>query len=162
MPDAGAPVVIQFGSRAGAYTALALFSTMFGMVACSVWFAMRQRVPAARRARAIVSGLLFLVPLTLVYWTSIGGFREAEVRDGRLILRYLYPWGTQIPLRDVATVRARWAFKMSWRLHVTTTDGTHYESATTNRDTVEAAAARLRALDGRIRALLEHVDVVPR
>jgi hypothetical protein len=99
MPDV---TVVEFGSRAGSYTALALFGTLFAAIAFGVLREIRRRAPRRRRTARLVAALLLAGPLTLAHATSLSGFYEAEARDGRLVLHYLHPLTTEIAIRDAA------------------------------------------------------------
>ena len=135
---------LQFGSRSASCIALAFFSAVFLVLAVAVWREIRKRAPARRRTAAAASAVVFIAPVALIYTSSLGGFYEAEVRDGRVVLRYLFPTSSELPLADVETVRAAPAFKGRWRLRVIAAGGGQYESATADRDVVNGAAQRLR------------------
>lgn len=135
---------LEFGSRLGSWLALAFFILIFLMLAVACWREMRRRAPRQRQAARAVAGVIFIVPVALIYASSLNGFYEAEIRSDRLILRYLFPTEYEVPLGDVATVRASPAFKRRWRLYLVTANGVRYESATADRDVVSAAVERLR------------------
>ena len=143
------PGVLEFGSRAGSYSALLLFGSIFAVLGFGVWREIRRRAPHRRRGAFVLGALLFAGPTTLVYVTSLNGFYQAEVRDGVLVLRHLHPITTEIPLAGIADVRALPAFRGRWRLSITDVRGIEYVSATWHRDAVQAGAARLRMLAGK-------------
>ena len=143
------PTVLGFGNRAGSYFALLLFVSMFAVFGFGVWREIRRRAPHRRRLAFVVGAFLLAGPTTLVYVSSLSGFYEAEVRDGLLVLRHLHPITTEIPLADIAGVRAAPAFRGRWRLYITDARGIEYASATWHRDAVQAEAARLRMLAGK-------------
>jgi hypothetical protein len=136
--------VLEFGNRPASWVALAVFSAIFCMLANAAWRKIRKRVPERRRTATVVGNLIFIVPVTLIYASSLNGFYEAEVRDDRLMLRYLFPAESEIPIADIEMVRAAPAFKGRWRLHLVVVNGVRYESATADRDVVNEAAERLR------------------
>jgi hypothetical protein len=93
--------------------------------------------------------LAFFGPTTLLYASSLSGFYEAEVRDGRLVLHYLHPLTAEIELAHIAGIRTAPAFKGQWVLYVTDRRDMEYVSATSRRDVLFAATERLRLLLGR-------------
>jgi hypothetical protein len=141
-------VYLEFGSRSGSFFALALFGTVFGLVGVAAAFGLRQRFREVEPWQAILVGLaLFVLPVGLIYSTSLAGFYEAEVRNGQLSLRYLLPQVvTVFPLAEVSEVSAAPAFRGRWRLHIVTVEGHRYESATWYRGPVTDAAIRLLSL----------------
>jgi hypothetical protein len=148
-----APVVFMFGSRSGSVFALVLFGSLFAALGWSIARAIVQKGGSPRMAR-LAGGLLFLVPLAFVYMSSLSGFYEAEIGDGRVVLRYLHPWSASYALNERAAIDTRPAFRSRWRLHINVL-GRAYESATSSRIAVDRAAAVLAAAgpppDNRVR-----------
>ena len=140
------PSLVQVGNRPGAYFALALFCAVFAFFAIGVWREIRRSYPRQSRMALILGCLVFASPTALLYASSLSGFYEAEIRDGRLVLHYLHPMGTEVELAHIAGVRAAPAFKEQWVLHVTGTRDVEYISATSRRDALLAAEKRLRLL----------------
>jgi branched-subunit amino acid ABC-type transport system permease component len=136
--------VLEFGDRSGSWVAFAFFSAIFLLLAIAVWREIRRRAPELRRVAAAIAVLLFVAPVALIYASSLNGFYEAEIRDGRLVLRYLFPTASDLPLADVQSVRAAPAFRGRWRVHIVRADGAEYESAIAQRDAVNEAVERLR------------------
>lgn len=138
---------MEFGSRAGTWTALALFGLLFAGLGWAVARAIRERSePGPGTLGRIVGLALFAGPLALIYWTSLGGFYSASVDGAQLRLHSLVPFvSTTMPLSDVRTVTAQPWYKGRWRLVVVRNDETRYESATSARDVVDRAAAELNA-----------------
>jgi hypothetical protein len=143
MPE---PLTFVFGSRSGSYAALAFFAAVFALLGGVAAREVRRRA-GSYRAAAFLGAALLLGPLLLIHVTSTGGFYEAGVRHQSLELRYLlWPNDTAVPIARILRVEARPAFKGRWRLHLRTTDGTEYESATSTRAVVESAGDRVRSL----------------
>ena len=147
MEDSTAAIMLEFGSRGGSYFALALFSSLFGLLGWAIARQLRRGSPELpARAAHIVGGLLFAGPVVLIYASSLGGFYEAEVRKEALVLYYLYPAKVELPLSEISEVWAEPAFKRRWRMYVAHSSGAQYESATWDRESVQLAAKQLRAL----------------
>jgi hypothetical protein len=143
MPE---PLTFFFGSRSGSYTALAFFAAIFALVGGVAARELRRR-GSSRRPAVLVGALLFVGPLLLIHLTSTGGFYEADVRDRSLTLRYLIWRGeVEVPLTRILRIEARPAFRGRWRLHLRTTDGAEYDSATATRAVVESASDRVLRL----------------
>lgn len=135
----------QFGSVSGSYVGLAFFAAVFGLVGFAATRAWRRADdPQGRRGGAaapIAIFSLYVGLLALVYATTLNGFYTAEIQQGALRLGYLPPWpATTIPLHSVVGASRAPAFKNRWRLRVETASGEIYESATSDRDVVTAAA----------------------
>jgi hypothetical protein len=143
MPE---PLTFFFGSRSGSYAALAIFAAIFALVGGVAARELRRR-GGSRRAAVFLGAALFWGPLLLIHLTSTGGFYEADLRNRSLTLRYLiWPAGADVPLARILRIEARPAFKGRWRLHLETTDGAEYESATSARAVVESASDRVLRL----------------
>jgi hypothetical protein len=143
---ASGPLILEFGSRSGSWFALCLFGTLLGVLGWGV--AREIRVRSDRGGGIIARGLglaLFLVPLSLIYVSSLNGFYEAEVEGAVLRLRYLIPAvSSEIPLAEITDVRRTAWQRGKWRLVVDTDSGSTYESATSDREPVAESLARLR------------------
>jgi hypothetical protein len=88
---------------------------------------------------------LALGPFGLIWLTSLNGFYTAELDTQVLRLRYLIPLAkTDVPLTDIAAVEASPWYRGRWRLHVVTTTGQRFESATWDRNAVSDAMSRLK------------------
>jgi hypothetical protein len=136
-------LTLVFGSRDGSVAALLFFAAVFGLVGAAAARELRRRGGTAR-ASVVVGAILILGPVLLIHVSSTGGFYEARVRDGSLRLRYLlWPVVVDVPRAEIIRADARPAFRGRWRLRLQTTDGTEYESATSTRAEVEAAAQRV-------------------
>jgi hypothetical protein len=140
--------ILEFGSRSGSFFALGLFGGIFAIIGWGVAWEIRKRSPPKLRWRGpLAGGLLFLLPVILVYSTSLNGFYEAEVQGNELRLYYLMPICVDVlRLSEISDVEAEYAFRFRWRLHITTALGRRYESATWHRTEVHESARRLRSL----------------
>lgn len=143
------PTLVQVGNRPGAYFALALFCAVFAFLAIGVWREIRRSYPRQGRMALILGFLVFVSPTTFLYASSLSGFYEAGVRDGRLVLHYLHPLTAEVELAHIAGIRTAPAFKGQWVLYVTDRHGMEYVSASSRRDTLLAATEQLRLLLGR-------------
>lgn len=143
------PTLVQVGNRPGAYFALALFCAVFAFLAIAVWREIRRSYPRQGRMALILGCLVFFSPTTMLYASSLSGFYEAEVRDGRLVLHYLHPLTREIDLPQIVGIRTAPAFKGQWVLYVSDRGDMEYVSATSRRDALLAATEQLRLLLGR-------------
>jgi hypothetical protein len=134
----------ELGSRSGSWFTVALFGTMLAAFGFAISRAIRQVGGPGWRVAAIGTGwLFFLAPLWLVWFTSLGGFYEAELAGGRLRLRYLSGLTSEMAAADVSSIRAMPAFKGRWRLRIVDRGGREFESATWHREPVDDAATSL-------------------
>lgn len=136
--------VWTLGSRSGSLAALVLFGAIFATLGAGVGMGLRRSGGWSRRA-AWIAGALFTGVLLLLFWRStLGGFYEAELRDDRLALYGLAsPWAKELPLESIDAIKAVPAFKVSWRVQITTGGGGRYESATSSRAEAEKAAGEM-------------------
>ena len=141
-----AGLTLEFGSRSGSWTALALFVMMFGVLAWSVARAIRQRSRRRSSRAANVVGMSLFIGLLLLLWmSSLDGFYTAQTAGQVLRLHSLLPGvRTEIPLNEIALIEARPAHRGRWRLHVVSAAGKRYESATWHRNDVEQSSAQLK------------------
>jgi hypothetical protein len=138
------PVVLQFGSRAGTYLALALFCSVFLVLSIAIAGGAARAARLGRRAPRLLGSLVFGALTATLYYSSLSGFYEAELLGDRLVLSYLHPATVELLLDEISSVRTAPAFKGTWRLYVTNTQGVEYASATARREVVETAALKLR------------------
>ena len=146
-------IIIEFGSRTGSFVALGLFLLLFGFLGWAICHYARQRIPKLPSSLAFLLGIaIWIVPLVLIYRSSMTGFYEAEQYGDRLRLRYLlekkeitFPLAEVIKLEAVPDSIGR----DRWRLLVLQQDGQSYSSATWRREQVQNAliqlGSRLRA-----------------
>ena len=127
------PSLVQVGNCPGAYFALALFCAVFAFLAIGVWREIRRSFPRQSRM-ALTWDVRYREPDGAPRCLLTQRIDEAEVRDGRLVLHYLHPMGTEVELAHIAGVRAAPAFKEQWLLHVTGTRDVEYVSAISRRD----------------------------
>jgi hypothetical protein len=135
-------MTFAFGSRSGTAVALVLFIGVFGVLGVTAAIALARRVRGA--SPGVVGILLFVVPVTLIYVSSLGGFYELELRSDVVVLHYLTAATVAVPTARVSEVVARPAFRGRWRLQVRETDGQAHDSATWSRAAVDRAVAELR------------------
>lgn len=134
---------LSFGSRSGSWAALTLFGAIFAILGALITREMARRAPeAGARVRRVIGWAFFIAPVSLIWWTSLAGFYEAQVRDGNLQLRGLTGLATTLPASSITSIRARPWYRGRWRL-VITAAGTDYESASWHRTEVQSAGAKL-------------------
>jgi hypothetical protein len=139
-------VTLVFGSRAGSWFALCLFAALFGSLAFAVSRELHRRPrPVRPVATTCVGVLLFLVPVLLIYATSLGGFYEADVDDRVLRLHYLLGATSEVPLSEVKAVRTVPSYRGRWRLEITSASAKRYKSATWHQRPVAESARLLRS-----------------
>ncbi|HNY67030.1 MAG TPA: hypothetical protein PKM41_16505 [Deltaproteobacteria bacterium] len=138
-------LMIVVGSRSGALFALLFFGSLFGMLGWTlVREALRRGVsPAGARLLGVLSSVL---PVLLIWFTSLSGFYGLTVSRDRVTLSYLAPFLTKtLPSSQVRQAEALTAFKLRWRVHLVLASGEEHESALTDRETAELAARLIRA-----------------
>jgi hypothetical protein len=140
------PIVLEFGSRSGSGFALAVFTLMFGVLGFAVAREIRLRSHGARAALGRVLGLsLFVIPVSLIYVSMIGGFYEAELNASAIRLRYFYRDVTVEVPRPGVSARIVPAYRDRVRLVLTAGDRT-YESTPWPRASVDESLARLKTM----------------
>jgi hypothetical protein len=146
VPAPGDSFVLEFGSRAGSWMALAFFAAVFGGAGYAVARALsRARADVGARWARAAGASVFAGPVVLVYVTSVAGFYDLELRQDVLRLRGLIRSTSEVPLGNVAAVRPVPFHRGTWRLEIHETSGRRHQSATSTRIDVTAAAARLQA-----------------
>lgn len=138
------PVVLEFGSRGGSYLTLVLFCSVFVVVSVAIAGGVARGARLRRRTAWLLGSLVFGVLTATLYYSSLSGFYEAELRDDHLVLSYLHPATVELLLDEISSVRTAPAFKGTWCLYVTNAQGVEYASATARREVVETAALKLR------------------
>jgi len=139
-------MTLEFGSRSGSWFAAVFFAIVFATLGWSVTREIRPRAGATATGFAKAAGFaLALGPFGLVWLTSLNGFYTAELDAHVLRLRSLIPLArTSIQLTDIAAVEARPWYRGRWRLHVVTTTGRRFVSATSDRNSVTESTSRLK------------------
>ncbi|MSO20404.1 MAG: hypothetical protein EXQ56_08050 [Acidobacteria bacterium] len=101
----------------------------------------------SRRASLVIAGSLSGGLFVLICWTMFTGFHRIDVEGEQLRLHYLIPPRTAIIRRDELTLlEKKFAYRMVWRLSVSTLGGETYESQTGSVASIEAARLRLAQL----------------
>lgn len=138
-------MVLVFGSRSGSWFALCLFAAIFAVLGWGIAREIRRRSQGRHQMLGIVIGFaVFAAPVTAIYASSLSGFYEAVAVGRALRLQYLPPGiVSEIALDSISDVRAVPAYKLSWRLIVTTSSGERFESATSGRASVIESMSRL-------------------
>ncbi|HEU4394822.1 MAG TPA: hypothetical protein VFS92_04590 [Planctomycetota bacterium] len=136
--------VLQFGSRSGSLAALGFFAALFGLLGWGIVRECRRRGVAPGAARTAAAAL-FAVLIAAVYLSSLGGFYELRSHGSSLETRSLISvFPDRLSFGDLARVEGEPAFRGRWRLVLVDAAGGRRESATADRETVEAAVALLR------------------
>jgi hypothetical protein len=138
-------MVLAFGSRSGSWFALCLFAAIFGVLGWGIAREIRRRSQGRHQRLGIIIGFAFFAaPVTAIYASSLSGFYEAVAVGRSLRLQYLPPRVvSEIALDSISDIRAVPAYKLSWRLIVTTSSGERYQSATSGRASVIESISRL-------------------
>jgi hypothetical protein len=139
-------LLLSIGSRSGSLAALLFFAVIFGGLAAIIARRLRRarpgRLPGGMMP-AIAGWTIFLLPVTLIYVTSLDGFYDAHLTPDGVRLRYFVPMITaDVGWQDVRQVEAVPQYRGTWRLRIVTGGGT-FESAVARRDVVEHARASL-------------------
>ena len=137
--------VLLVGSRSVAMLALCFFALVFGGIAWALARALRARGRSSQSSRWVCVAL-FVLPLALIYVTSMRGFYEAEARASGVALTGLLPTArTYVDGGSVARVDATPWRRGTWRVHIVLSTGEDRVSAQTSKDVATAAADALRA-----------------
>ena len=145
------PLILEFGSRAGSWFALAFFAVIFGALGWGVAREVRRRSSSGPAIARVLGLAVFLGPILLVYASMLSGFYELEMSGGSIKMRYLIP-GTGSEIAP-ATATARIAPAYRDRVRLVISDGqASYTSTPWPRARVNEALLRLndamRANDG--------------
>lgn len=148
---------IHIASEVGTRLALAFFASVCATLGYIIYSLLAR--PETRRAEFITLGaasrrtsllIAFAVSGTLfaaICGAMFNGFDRIEVSGERLGLHYVFPQRTVWILRDQLTLlERRYAYKVSWRLAITTSQQETYESQPASAQTIEQARLRLAQL----------------
>jgi|SRR5215467_716409 len=97
------------------------------------------------RISVILGVAVALTVFAALYFTSLSGFSQLDLRNGQLTVRYILPErATTLPFHEVISVEEEPAYKGRWRLILTTESSGTYESALAFRTEVHKAGDFLR------------------
>jgi hypothetical protein len=143
-----------FGDPTGWTIACFLFGLWSGVVGLGVYSisyrllsmgSLDQEQKVSRRTSVVLGTLVALAIFSTLYFTSLSGFSQLDLRNGTLTFRYMLPERTMVlPFSEVMIVQEEPAFKGRWRLVLTTETNETYESALTSRTDVHRAGDFLR------------------
>jgi hypothetical protein len=144
----------SFGDPTGWTVACVLFSLWSGVVGLGVYGisyrlltmgSLDQEQRAGRQTSVVLGTLMALAAFFALYFTSLSGFSQLDLRDDQLTVRYILPERTTIlPLSEVVNVQEEPAYKGRWRLVFTTESSGTFESALASRTDVRKAGDFLR------------------
>jgi hypothetical protein len=98
-----------------------------------------------RRVSVLIGTAIALAVFSTLYFTSLRGFSQLDLRNDELTIRYILPERTTIvPFTEVINVEEEPAYKGRWRLVLTTDSSVTYESALAFRTEVQKAGEFLR------------------
>lgn len=144
----------SFGDPTGWTVACVLFSLWSGVVGLGVYGisyrlltmgSLDQEQRAGRQTSVVLGTLVALTIFSALYFTSLSGFSQLDLRDDQLTVRYILPERTTIlPISEVINVQEEPAYKGRWRLVFTTETSGTFESALASRTDVRKAGDFLR------------------
>ena len=144
----------SFGDPTGWTIACVLFFLWAGVVGLGVYGisyrlvsmgSLDQEQRAGRQTSIVLGTLVALAIFFALYFTSLSGFSQLDLRDDQLTVRYILPERTTIlPLSEVVNVQEEPAYKGRWRLVFTTETSGTFESALASRTDVHKAGDFLR------------------
>jgi hypothetical protein len=120
--------------------------------------------PSARRAelglgtiRKSIAGpvafAIWLALFSMIYVTSLAGFHTVIVDEEVIRLEYEFPPSlVTLQYADIGDVSRRPAFKLQWRLEITTSAGRTFESAPGSQRFIKAAAEEIQRRRGSVAA----------
>jgi hypothetical protein len=143
-----------FGDPTGWTIACVLFLLWSGVVGLGVYgisyrlltMGSLDQEQRASRQTSVVLGILVALPIFFaLYFTSLSGFSQLDLRDGQLTFRYILPERTVVlPFSEVINVQEESAYKGRWRLVLATETNGTYESVQASRMDVRRAGDFLR------------------
>ena len=132
--------LLEIGSRSGATVALFFFAALFLVLGWAVSKALRRHGISPMMA-GVAGFVLFILPMSMIYSSSLSGFYDIERPWSWVTLKHLVPMVTEaLPRSAVLRVEARPAFRGQWRVHVTTVAEVERYSALARRDSAIRAA----------------------
>jgi hypothetical protein len=148
---------IQIGSAAGARVAALFFLIISGAIGYVV-SALLSR-PQTRRAEfvtlggastrtsAIIGTIVGATIYLVVCWSMLTGFNRIEV-DGEVLRLHYFLAAEPAEIRRDELVRfeKKYAYRLAWRLGITTSKGETFESAVANESNIDRARVRLAQL----------------
>jgi low temperature requirement protein LtrA len=99
------------------------------------------------RTALAIAGCLGLAVFLLICSSLLSGFHRIEPAGDSLHLQYLFPPRTVVIRRDeIRILERKYAYKLLWRVVVTTTRGQRYESRAASAPAIDEARLRLAQL----------------
>ena len=144
----------SFGDPTGWTIACVLFllwSCLVGLGISSISYrllsmgSLDQKQRASRRASGMLGTVIALTIFSALYFASLRGFTQLDLRNDQLTLRYILPERTRaLPFSEVVSVHEEPAYKGRWRLIVITDSNGTFESALSFGTEVHKAGDFLR------------------
>jgi len=144
----------SFGDPTGWTVACVLFSLWSGVVGLGVYGisyrlltmgSLDQEQRAGRQTSIVLGTLVALAIFFALYFTSLSGFSQRDLRDDQLTVRYILPERSMVlSFSEVMNVQEEQAYKGLWRLVLTTETSGTYESVLASRTDVRKAGDFLR------------------
>ena len=144
----------SFGDPTGWTIACALFVLLSGTIGGGVYAlsyrllmmgSLDQEEKASPRLSVVLGMLVALAIFSALYVTSLSGFSQLDLRDGRLTIHYILPKRTVVlPFSEILNVHEESAYKGRWRLALTAETGRTYESALAFQDEVHRAGTFIK------------------
>ena len=99
----------------------------------------------SRRVSVTLGTVVAMAVFSALYYTSLRGFTQLDLRDDELTFRYILPdRTTSLPFYNVTTVQEEPAHKSQWRLILITDSSGTFESVLASRREVHQAGNILR------------------
>jgi hypothetical protein len=144
----------SFGDPTGWMIACILFLLWSGVIGLGVYGlshrllsmgSLDQEQRASRQPSVILGTVIAIAMFSALYFTSLSGFSQLDLRNDQLTFRYILPERTTVlAFSEVATVQEEPAYKGRWRLVLTTETSGTYESALASHADVRRAGDFLR------------------
>ena len=151
------PETIYIASQASTRAALLFFAAVCAALGYVIYSLLAR--PETRRADFIrlgaaprLTSLLFTIALSFTLFAVIckamfSGFTRIEVEGEQLRLHYVLPSRSELIRRDQLTLlEKKYAYKVGWRLAITTQDERTFESQPASAAAIEDARLRLAQL----------------
>jgi hypothetical protein len=147
-------------SPSGLIVGFCFFLVLSAAIAFTIYGLMT--FPSARRTElglgtvrksiaAPVALAIWLALFSMIYFSSLAGFHTVTVDEEAIRLEYEFPPSSvTLQYADIGDVSRRPAFKLQWRLEITTPAGRTFESAPGSGRLIKAAAEEIQKRRGNV------------
>lgn len=136
-------LIVGFGFFLGISAAIA-----FMIFALMTWPSVRRRELGLGTIRksiaAPIAFVIWVALFSMIYFGSLAGFHTVTVDDDEMRLEYpVLPSSVTLRYTNIGDVTRRPAYKLQWRLEISTSDGRTFASAPGSRRVITQAAEEI-------------------